>query len=89
MNTCSYSVSVHWLAFPNRCRGSVSSLQLLCAVIAAHLNRLAADLDLDCTGIQRAIAGRASFCRHDLFSLPEVRVGAVGHLGGEGRYQNL
>jgi hypothetical protein len=63
--------------------------QLLCALIAAHLNRLAADLDLDRTSIQRAIASRASFCSHDLFSLPEVRVGAVGHRGENGRYQNL
>ena len=64
-------------------------LELLSAFIAAHLNRLAADFDLDCSAIQRAVASRASFCSHDLFSLPEVRVGAVSHRGGEGRYQNI
>jgi hypothetical protein len=67
MNNCSYSVSVHWLAFPNVRRGSVSFLQFLCAVIAAHLNRFAADLDVRRIAVQRAIAGCTSFSSHDLF----------------------
>jgi hypothetical protein len=63
--------------------------QLLRALIAAHLNRLAADFHFDRIAIQRVIASCASLCSHDLLSLPEVRVGAVGHRGENGRYQNL
>ena len=41
-------------------------LQFLCTLIAAHLNRLAADLDLDGVHIQFAIASRTSFLNHDI-----------------------
>jgi len=89
MSTSKRCVSVLWLALLNRCRGSVRFLELLSAFIAAHLNRLAADFDLNCSAIQNAVTSRASFCSHGLFSLPEIRVGTVSHRGEEGRYQNI
>ena len=75
MNTGGYSVLVHWLTFLNRCRGCVGFPEFVCAFVAAHFNGLAADLDLGRIAIQRTIASSTSFCSHDCFSRPEVRVG--------------
>jgi hypothetical protein len=66
MNACIYPVSVHDSTPPRRCRGNVPFLQLLRALIATHLNGLAADLDLDGIQIQLAIASRTSRLNHDI-----------------------
>src|SRR5262245_27193070 len=52
MNACGHFVSVDVSALARRRRGSVRLLQLTRALITAHLNSLAADLDLDAIGIQ-------------------------------------
>jgi hypothetical protein len=83
------SCFVHHLVFAPGCSGSVSFLQFLSALVATHFNCLAADLYLDRIAIERVVASRASFCSHDLFSLPEDRVVSVGHWRGKSRYQNL
>src|SRR5581483_9245684 len=57
-----------------RCR-CLRFLQLYRAVIATHFDGLAADLHLDCTGVERAIARRAGSFRHGfrLRCLPDYR----------------
>src|ERR1700694_3330667 len=68
-------LSVHGSALPGRRRGGMRFLQFVRALIAAHFNRLAADLDLDRISIQPAVASRTSYLNHDIVSLkPEVRV---------------
>src|SRR3981081_653112 len=59
-------VPIHGSIPPRRCRGNVRFVQLLCALITAHLNRLAADLDLDAIYIRLAVASRASFLNTDI-----------------------
>jgi hypothetical protein len=49
----------------------VRFVQLLCAVVAAHLNRFAADLDLDGIRIQLAVASGTSFLNHDISPYPK------------------
>jgi hypothetical protein len=43
----------------------MSLVQLLGALLAAHLNRLAADRDFDDALIELAIARRTRFCNHN------------------------
>ena len=50
---------------PRRGRG-MRFPQLQCALITAHLNRLAADLDLDRIPIQLAVASRTCGFNHDV-----------------------
>lgn len=66
--------------------------QLLRALFAANLNRLAADRNLDRVLIQFVVASCTGFFRHDITlqefpAIPGTR--AVGHVPGKGRYQNL
>src|SRR4029077_4553632 len=58
-------VSFHCSALP-RSRGGIGFVQLLCAVVAAHLNRLATDLHLDGVSLQLAVTCRTSLFSHDL-----------------------
>jgi len=68
----------------------VRFFQLLRALVTAHLNRLAADFDFGTIHIQLAVASRTTRCNHDI--APNARspgAGAVGHVGRDGRCQNL
>jgi hypothetical protein len=68
----------------------MSFVQLLCALVTAHFNRLAADGDLDRVLIELAVAGRARRLSHDIYLLkPTFRVPPVGHSGRESRYQDF
>src|SRR5713101_42158 len=59
-------VSIHGSASPRRCRGNVRFLQLLRALVTAHLNGLAADPDLNGIYVDLAVASRTSFLNHDI-----------------------
>ena len=55
---------VYGSALPRRRRGGMCLVQPLRTFAAAHLDRLAADRDLDRVRIQLAVASRASFLGH-------------------------
>src|SRR5438270_534616 len=59
------SVAVHGSLPPRRRREALRLLELARAVLAAHLNRLAADLQLDGVCIQLAVASRTGLLCHD------------------------
>jgi hypothetical protein len=68
----------------------VRFLQLLRALIAAHLNGLPAELHLDGIFIQLAIASRTGFLSHVITLSLQPNPGfVVGHTTGERRCQNL
>src|SRR5438270_12482303 len=59
------SVAVHGSLPPRRRREALRLLEPARAVLAAHLNRLAADLQLDGVCIQLAVASRTGLLCHD------------------------
>src|SRR5262249_54953081 len=62
-----------------RCRG-LRFAQLDGTVLATHLDRLAADHDLDCFRVELAVARRTRFLRHRISSLaPETRQTGGNH----------
>src|SRR5215468_364375 len=71
VNTCNYFVSVHVLTILGR-GAPRRFVQFLRALIAAHLNRLAADLDLDGIHIQLAVASRTGFLSHNIVLFDDV-----------------
>jgi hypothetical protein len=60
-NACIHFVSLRSLAVHPRSRGDIRFFQLLGALFAAHLNRLAADIDFDGIRIEIAVASPRTF----------------------------
>src|SRR5437764_5000080 len=85
------SVAVHRSPLPRRRREALRVLELARAVLAAHLNRLTADLHFDGVCIQLAVASRTGLLCHDTALRMNPRIpGAMSRprCAGE-RCQNL